>query len=170
MMAIHHRSALKYSNQLSQRLSRRVATGHSAKPSSAGRTQPKSVSEMHIGHNEDHINVISRQQMQALPPLPDVSTLSRLKRAVIGQNIGFDENDIRSPDRSQPLPDYAFEPDRLNPETKKRQAQDKLLLLQLDAGVLPESYILPSADPNMLKIDLSNYGIGDKRGLCLGNW
>jgi hypothetical protein len=55
-------------------------------------------------------------------------------------------------------------------ERNKRKAQDMLLLSQLDAGVLPESFIKSSEDPRYITINLSQYGIGDVRGLCLGKW
>jgi hypothetical protein len=54
-----------------------------------------------------------------------------------------------------------------------RHAQDKLLLLQLDRGVLPERFIkqgVDSEDPLHVSVILSKFGIGDVRGICLGNW
>lgn len=55
-----------------------------------------------------------------------------------------------------------------SPESCKRRAQDALLLTQLDLGVLPEQFIKKEADAQELTVDLSNYGIGDTRGECLG--
>ncbi len=55
-------------------------------------------------------------------------------------------------------------------ERSKRKAQDLLLLNQLEAGVLPETFIKASEDPRFITINLSQYGIGDVRGLCLGKW
>lgn len=69
-------------------------------------------------------------------------------------------------------------------EVIRREAQDKLLLAQLDAGLLPESFIKKPKPINEngepiegeegeldgVVINLSKYGIGDERGLCLGKW
>jgi hypothetical protein len=55
-------------------------------------------------------------------------------------------------------------------ERNKRKAQDMLLLNQLEAGVLPETFIKSSEDPRYVMVNLSQYGIGDVRGLCLGKW
>eukprot|EP01038_Epipyxis_sp_PR26KG_P005255 gene5255-7303_t len=69
---------------------------------------------------------------------------------------------------SKKLQQKYAEPVPLSPGRSKRIAQDNLLLLQLDAGLFPETYIKPAMDPKFLTIDLSNYGIGDTRGLCVG--
>lgn len=54
-------------------------------------------------------------------------------------------------------------------DQRKREAQDRLLLNQLDSGMLPELFIKPGGDPRYVAIDLLKYGIGDQRGLCLAH-
>lgn len=55
-------------------------------------------------------------------------------------------------------------------DQSKRLAQDNLLLMQIDSGVLPEMFIKHAGDSEFLTVDLSNYGIGDVRAMCLGKW
>ena len=58
-------------------------------------------------------------------------------------------------------------------QNNMRRAQDKLLLQQLDNGVLPERFIkhgMHTDDPRHVSVILSKFGIGDLRGICLGRW
>ena len=50
-----------------------------------------------------------------------------------------------------------------------RIAQDALILAQLEAGIVPQTFIRRSDNLEYLDIDISNFGIGDKQGECLGH-
>ena len=49
-------------------------------------------------------------------------------------------------------------------------AEDILVLAQLDAGRIPEEFLKHAAMSRhlMISINLSNYGMGDAYGTCLG--
>jgi len=49
-----------------------------------------------------------------------------------------------------------------------RTAQDNLIMAQLEAGIVPQSFIRRSDNLEFLDIDISHFGIGDDQGLCLG--
>ncbi len=161
MVSTAQKAAQKYSNNFTLRLSVRK---NDSKKSSINRN----VNEMHADSHDD-LNLVSAAQIKRL--VDSEVVLSRVRRAVGYQHSVHNDNhsttDVAS---SKQLPDYSFPQEVLNPETRKRQAQDKLLMLQLEQGVLPETFIKPATDPEFLTIDLSNYGIGDVRGLCLGGW
>lgn len=162
MVATARKATQKYSNNFTQRLS--------VRKNDPKKSINRNVNEMHADSHDD-LNLISAAQIKRL--VDSEVVLSRVRRAVGYQHSVHKEDTVLHPSETtsaKELPDYNFSQEMLNPETRKRQAQDKLLMLQLEQGVLPETFIKPASDPEFLTIDLSNYGIGDVRGLCLGGW
>eukprot|EP01039_Chlorochromonas_danica_P011301 gene11301-12608_t len=150
----------------------------------------QSIDEMHALRNEDHLQPTAAD-LNDLPDLHELH-LGRLTRAVANRIVTFSRakpksngQESKSPSRealagsrSQQgqrkgtqdlyLAPNAREEESILAELNKREAQDRLLLHQLEAGVLPESFIRTDADCGSIVINLSKYGIGDKKGLCLG--
>ena len=125
------------------------------------------VREMHALRNEDP-NMVTASNIQELP-IPQEITLARINRALTSKLSGV-ANYLEQGNKGNilpPPPRYSEEDQRIA-ERNKRIAQDQLLLNQLDAGVLPESFIKPGSDPQSVTINLSRFGIGDNRGICLG--
>lgn len=153
MQFVEKRLARKFSNTFIQRLSLR------RKNSELLASGIKTASEIHAIRLEEDLNIVSSSQIEAVKA--PMQSLTRLRRANDSNFSGFNRK-FHSSKIDNNIDESYF------PEIEKREAQDKLLFLQLDAGVLPEAFIKPSADPNFLTVDLSNYGIGDDRGVCLG--
>jgi hypothetical protein len=139
------------------------------------------IGAMHALRNEDSL-MLTASQLDQMPDLQQIH-LTRLNRAVANRLTGADKllfnNDATAARSTSPgdnlgsaspvqqsLPDD----DLLKAQLSKREAQDRLILHQLDMGLLPETFIKSCADANALTINLSKYGIGDARGLCLGKW
>eukprot|EP00981_Chlorochromonas_danica_P013117 scaffold5887_cov173-Ochromonas_danica.AAC.1 len=147
----------------------------------------QSIDEMHALRNEDHLQPTAAD-LNDLPDLHELH-LGRLTRAVANRIVTFSRakpksngQESKSPSRealagsrSQQgqrkgtqdlyLAPNAREEESILAELNKREAQDRLLLHQLEAGVLPESFIRTDADCGSIVINLSKYGIGDKKGL-----
>lgn len=146
----------------------------------------QSIDEMHALRNEDHLQPTAAD-LNDLPDLHELH-LGRLTRAVANRIVNFSRTkpsaESKSPSReavrsqngerkrTQDLyqAPNAREEESIQAELNKREAQDRLLLHQLEAGVLPESFIRTDAECDSIVINLSKYGIGDKKGLCLGKW
>lgn len=146
-------------------------------------TLTQKIDEMHATRNEDRV-MVTAQDLHDLPDLQELN-LGRLNRAVNNKLAGFDllilppKSAAGKPNAEKSLlssvegayhspavrKDAAF-----RAEINKREAQDRLLLHQLDAGLLPETFIKSQSDAEALTVNLSKYGIGDDRGLCLGKW
>lgn len=150
----------KYSNLFSRRLSSKPVSG-------------STVSEMHALRNEDP-NMVTASILHELPEIQEMH-LSRVQRAIASQLTGFASviqpkpitHNTSNGGSSSAGTRYSDE-DYQAAERSKRIAQDQLLLQQLDKGVLPESFIKSNATARSITINLSRYGIGDVRGVCLG--
>ncbi len=133
----------------------------------AGNNPLKPANEAHVLRNEDP-HMVKVSDIQALPTLQELH-LQRIHRAMNSKATGIDDfmhangHATLRPSSSSKQLDAT-----INAEMSKRRAQDMLLLHQLDAGVLPETFIKAAENPNAVMINLSQYGIGDQRGLCLG--
>lgn len=158
----HHR---KFSNQFNIRLSL-----------TKGLDGGQNVGEMHALRNEDS-NMVTSANLADLPP-PSELHFTRLARLNKTTNSGIDKliedakqiNSILSPLETSQKQEWGTRDSYISAETKKREAQDLLLLNQLESGVLPESFIKPGTNPLAININLSKYSIGDTRGMCLGKW
>lgn len=192
MMAGQQDGPRRYSNTFSRRLSaRRMSSSSSLLASS-------SATEMHALRGED-ANVVTAEHIKTLPEASEVH-LQRLRRAVqsrsnhldtlVDANVPTDTryDQVRSKSMSIRR-SLEYQPQSLEAasggldlmtETRRRLAQDQLLFAQLEAGLLPESFLKQShkdQHPNPhqrnnhshhgMTINLSRYGIGDQRGLCL---
>jgi hypothetical protein len=131
-----------------------------------------SIKEMNLLKNEDQ-DLISSTQLKYLKDIEELN-LTRVRRARDSKNIGLYKNEEESlsplRERTQTPKTPVSREIHKSPHKTKRESQDALLLLQLDAGMLPERFVKNNGDASALMIDLSNYGVGDKRGLCLGKW
>jgi hypothetical protein len=108
------------------------------------------------------------QQLVPQPPLPLLNTRASLRSSFA--NAAMDSLKPQTMRSSMQFRQLVFDDELAMAETQKRLAQDRLLFSQLEAGILPETFIKPGSDPRSIMINLSKYGIGDIRGLCLSKW
>ena len=151
-------------------------------------TQPNQARFSRLRRASEARNVSFKGSTNYIQPKPSAEQRAKAKK---GRLINQDDESLRptsrprsrsaSPPRS---PNERSDSDSSVINNGTRLAIDKLLLAQLDQGVLPEMFIkrgrrvgngnedaIDQADENddeCVTVDLSNYGIGDVRGLCLG--
>jgi hypothetical protein len=104
--------------------------------------------------------------------------MSRVRQAISARQYGYDSTLKPDVDAGKEKPHRQKHYDHkhkeithrnVNLEQLKRDAQDELLLKSLEAGIIPEDFLLRcSRNTSYFDIDLADYGIGDERGLCLG--
>lgn len=146
-----------YNNKFTQQIRRSSTVG----------LNNMSIKEMTVLKNEDP-ELISSQQLKTLQNIEEIN-FSRVNRAKTSKQIGLYKDAEEKLKLREKTPQTSRSRQiHKSPHKAKREAQDALLLLQLDAGVLPEKFVRHNSDVQTLVIDLSNYGIGDTRGLCLG--
>jgi hypothetical protein len=182
MATLHKHTTRRYSNAFAQKLDeRRRSTTSGA----------DNVSSLHAKKGED-ANMVTADDVRSLADVKEMH-LARLSRAVESKAAQletlFSSNlpvgsplkglqvsnqsmkaEIRQPQTirsSMQLRQLVLDDELAMAETQKRLAQDRLLFSQLEAGILPETFIKPGSDPLSIMINLSKYGIGDVRGLCL---
>lgn len=197
-MIVHHKKvSRRYSNHFSQRLSaRKSEIQHSVSEMHLARNEdPHMVKATDIQFLEDvqelkyhRLNRAIQNKFHGFTSQNNLPLLEVMKKSNISVPTEADNEKLKlvtvpQPDTSNKnsfLSKFAMRNtnNALNKETEdvmlaernKRKAQDLLLLNQLDSGVLPETFIKSSEDPRFVTINLSQYGIGDVRGLCLGKW
>lgn len=185
MTFTNKRMMRKASNTFSLRVSALKSTAESKPNDAKMGALNQSIDEIHALRGEDSMMVTS-SHLQALPDLQELH-LSRLNRAVANKVSGLDhalmnrripgmaDSGEMARDNTKFLTNAYHAPSARREETmkaeiNKREAQDRLLLHQLEAGLLPETFIKSQSEAEALTINLSKYGIGDQRGLCLGKW
>jgi hypothetical protein len=87
-------------------------------------------------------------------------------------NSGLDNDEVDINDTSMPYNNVRRKSSVIGRLPKigkqKQNAQDKLLLTELENGLVPEDFINKSKLSTSVQLDLSHYGIGNKRAICLG--
>ncbi len=149
---------------------RKFSTGFQQRVTSRRHALASNVQEMHALKNEE-ANMVTAEDLESLPPIEEIN-LGRTTRAYKSTLTGVHnaiEEQINKEESLQKTIRYTIA-DMQKAERNKRIAQDKLLLNQLDAGVLPEQYIKPGTDALSVAVMLTKHGIGDIRGVCLGKW
>lgn len=196
MTTLHRRIPRRFSNTFSQKLEQR----RQSLAASNGGLASENVSSMHATQDEDanlvtaefikalpdvqelHLQRLSRAVDSRASELESLYASSAKSSAQQQEILGHQgtrssfisaaleslvPEDIRHSLSYRSLP---LDRPKQMAETQKRLAQDRLLFNQLEAGILPETFIKPGGDPRSIMINLSRYGIGDARGLCLGKW
>jgi len=156
-------------NNFSKRMTGRHIEESNKTGDSTNALKSASVSALHLGRNEDP-HMVKASEIHNLPSLQDLH-FQRIHRAMNSKATGISNYMHTTVDvgvRPNSGSRSAIATDHLLAEKSKRKAQDMLLLHQLDAGVLPEIFIKTADNPKAVTINLSQYGIGDNRGLCLG--
>jgi hypothetical protein len=149
---------------------RKFSSAFQQRVSSRRHALASNVQEMHALKNEE-ANMVTAEDLESLPPVEEIN-LGRTTRAYKSMLTGVHEAieaEISKEDSLKKTLRYTIA-DMQIAEKNKRLAQDKLLLSQLDAGVLPEQFIKPGTDSLSVTVMLTKHSIGDVRGVCLGKW
>lgn len=149
---------------------KKFSSGFQQRVSNRRHALASNVQEMHALKNEE-ANMVTAEDLESLPPIEEINlgrTTRAYKSLLTGVHATID-SEVKREENLQKTLRYTIE-DMQQAERNKRIAQDKLLLNQLDAGVLPEQFIKPGTDPLSVTVMLTKHSIGDVRGICLGKW